>query len=422
MAEAVPLLRSCTHYLRMLRSQYWGRERLRLYQRDRLQKTLEAAAAIPFYGSQFRATPDAESLNRLPLLQRSQIPELNRSVRSFYPANQHFASDRSSGSTGMPVEFLFDASHQHSRFAARIRYLRANGWSPLSRNAWIIYLPEDTPDGQLIRSRLLANTYFLSAFTDVSEQVRWLRWLDPYYVYTLPSNLEALVDAFEARGVRLSSLRGVFCGGEVLDDVIRARTRNVLGVAAVDNYGSTEAFLAWQCPQGSYHVNAEHVLLEVVDDEGRPVKSGHIGKVLLTTLHNYCMPLVRYEIGDYAVPVDGSCPCGRTLPLLGRVVGRSVNLFRLEDGRRVSPWALVVRLKHCDQLRQFQIVQRTCSRYLLRFVAESGLGPEQETTLRRDFGAILGDAVEVTFERVSSIPRSPTGKFMTALSEVAQYE
>ena len=72
------------------------------------------------------------------------------------------------------------------------------------------------------------------------------------------------------------------------------------GVAVADNYGSTEAFLAWACPAGSYHINAEHVIVEVVDDAGNPARPGAPGRVLVTTLQNRIMPLVRYEIGDYA--------------------------------------------------------------------------------------------------------------------------
>jgi len=186
-----------------------------------------------------------------------------------------------------------------------------------------------------------------------------------------------------------------------------------------DNYGSSEAFLAWQCPAGSYHVNAEHVLLEIVDEAGRPAVPGEMGRVLVTTLENRLMPLVRYEIGDYATAEDGPCACGRTLPRIGRVVGRGINLFRMPDGRLRSPWKLVAPLKILPRLRQFQIVQRTVERYAVRYVAETALTGDEEAAIRGAFREILGFAALVDFERMAAIPRAPSGKFMTALSELA---
>jgi len=419
MSVVTDLLGAAPWCASMLASQYWGDERWGRYTRERLRETLAAAARIPYYTAHFGGAPAPEDLSRVPLLPRGAIPALHRSVRALHRADARLLSDRSSGSTGMPVEFLFDAAHQRSRFAARARYLLANGWSPTRRNAWIIYLPEGTPDGALVRSRAFMRTRFLSVFTPLAEQVEWLQRLDPFQVYTLPSNLDALLDILRARGVRLPSLRRLFCGGEVVDDELREGARAVLGVEIADNYGSTEACIAWQCPAGAYHVNAEHVLVEIVDDGGRPAAPGEMGKVVLTTLRNRVMPLVRYEIGDRAQAARGACLCGRTLPLLGRVFGRSINLFRLADGRLISPWEMVVRLKYQPELRQFQIVQRALDRFALRFVADSDLSPDHRETLRRALVDVVGSSATVELERVDGIARTPTGKFMTAVSEIA---
>ena len=167
----------------------------------------------------------------------------------------------------------------------------------------------------------------------------------PEFLYTMPSNLDGLLRVFEQRAIRLDSLRCIFSGGEVLEDSIRERTRHLLGVEIRDNYGSTEGFIAWQCPAGSYHINAEHVTVEIVDESGIPVAPGQMGRILITTLENRLMPLIRYEIGDYAIASNDLCTCGRTLPVLGKVIGRGINLFRLPGGRLKSPWPLVGPIK-----------------------------------------------------------------------------
>jgi phenylacetate-CoA ligase len=420
MSVVATLLGAAPRYVTLQRSQYWSGDRLRTEAEVRLRDTLAAAARVPFYASTFQGAPGPQDLGRLPVLERSAVAALERSVRSLHPADATFPSDRSSGSSGMPVRFLFDRAHQHGRFAARARYLRANGWSPVRRSAWIISLPQDSPDADLVRSPTVPGARFLSHVTEFREQLRWLRDVDPVHLYTLPSNLEALLGLLEERGERLPHLRGVFTGGEVLEDRVRARAEGLLGVTVADNYGSTEAFLAWQCPEGSYHVNAEHVLLEIVGEQGRPVAPGEMGRVLVTTLENRLMPLVRYEIGDYATAEEGPCACGRTLPRIGRVVGRGINLFRMPDGRLRSPWRLVGPLKILPHLRQFQIVQATVERYVVRYVAEQSLSVEEEAAIRGEFREILGYAAAVDFERMPTIPRAPSGKFMTALSELVR--
>ncbi len=245
-----------------------------------------------------------------------------------------------------------------------------------------------------------------------------MRKTDPHFVYTLPSNLEALLSIFAKQNSRLPSLRKVFTGGEVLEASVREQTRRVLGVEIADNYGSSEMFFAWQCLSGSYHLNAEHVLVEIVDEEGKPVAPGEMGKVLATTLENRLMPLIRYEVDDYAIAAGGLCPCGRTLPLIGDIIGRGVNLFHLPDGQLLSPWKLKEAFKQMPEVRQLQIVQRALDEYLIRFASDSEFGGEVESYIRRGFLAMVGATASLSFERVDKIARAPSGKFMAALCEL----
>ncbi len=131
------------------------------------------------------------------------------------------------------------------------------------------------------------------------------------------------------------------------------------------------------------------------------------------------MPLIRYEIGDYATVVEGQCPCGRTLPLIGQVAGRSLNLFRWTEGRLLSPWPLVEPLKAERRFKQFQIVQKAIDLYCVRFVADCQLDREGEIEIEAAFCRILGAPVTVEFQQLAQIPRTAGGKFMIALSELA---
>src|SRR5262249_16332186 len=127
------------------------------------------------------------------------------------------------------------------------------------------------------------------------------------FLYIFPTSLDGMLRALGDRATRLKSLRRVFTSAEVLDDDLRDRVKRQLGVDASANYGTTEGFVAWQCPAGSYHINAEHMLGELLDEHDHPVPVGEMGRVVLTTLQNRVMPLVRYAIGDYAIGASGSC-------------------------------------------------------------------------------------------------------------------
>ncbi|MBN2056509.1 phenylacetate--CoA ligase family protein [bacterium] len=417
--SAALLVRMGARYIRLLRSQFESERIRRRRIHARLAAVLAAAGRIPFYRERFGGNLAPEDFIRLPVLERRGIGDLNRSVRSLHSLATRFLADRSSGSTGLPAEFLFDHTHQAGRFAARTRYLTQNGWSPLKRTAWILPLPENTPDGKLMRDRRLLGSRFLSIFTPPATQLQWLREFTPRFLYTLPSNFESLARELQRRGDRLTGLELAFSGGEVLEPAQRHLVRETMGVEIRDNYGSTEGFCAWQCPHGAYHINAEHMLVEVLDERGRPQPPGRIGRIVITTLENRLMPLIRYAIGDLgALAEPGICPCGRTLPLLHSVLGRSINMFRLENGRRVSPWELVVKLKYLPDIVQFQIVQKTTQRYVFRFRADDGFDERGRNSVRNVFRELLGAGVEVSFEPAAVIERSASGKFMTAVSEV----
>ena len=319
----------------------------------------------------------------------------------------------------MPVGFFWDARHQASRFAARARYLRTNGWSPIRRSAWLVSMSLENTDAWFVTRGRLLGARFASHIGDLEQQAEWLRKLAPLYLYAFPVNLDGLARVFEARRWRLTSLRRIFSGSEVLEDSLRERLRRVFGVEVSDNYGSTEAFLAWECPQRSCHINAEHVLLEVVDECGRPAAPGAMGRVLVTTLQNHLMPLIRYEIGDYAIAAEGSCRCGRTLPLIGQILGREINLFIDSSGKRFVPWPLFRPLTAREWVTQSQVVQRGVGRFLVRFVSDRDLAPQDKAEIGNHFETITRAPATVEFERLEQIPRAPSGKFMMAMSEVA---
>ena len=189
----------------------------------------------------------------------------------------------------------------------------------------------------------------------------------------------------------------------------------------VDTYSSQEVgYIALQCPDSeNYHVQSENVLVEVLDESGAPCQAGQIGRVVITTLHNFAMPFLHYDIGDYA-EVGTICACGRGLPVLKRILGRQRNLLVMPNGERRWP----VFMSEGDPADlppffQFQVVQRSLDELELNVVRPTaGITPEEQKQVEAHFHGILGYPFKISINCVAEIPRSPTGKFEDFISLV----
>jgi phenylacetate-CoA ligase len=196
----------------------------------------------------------------------------------------------------------------------------------------------------------------------------------------------------------------------------------VWGVPLSANYSANETgIIALQCREGGrYHAQSETIFLELLGEDGAPCRPGETGRVVVTDLHNFVMPLIRYDIGDYAVWADG-CPCGRGLPALARIAGRTRNMFVRPNGEKFWPTALKAEVyKALAPARQIQIVQRTPSRLDVRLVSPAPLDAAAENVVRQRITEAIGYPFELHFNYVEEIPRSRGGKFEDCVSEVAE--
>jgi phenylacetate-CoA ligase len=260
----------------------------------------------------------------------------------------------------------------------------------------------------------------LPIHTPLARQLDWLLERNPDYLLTHPSNLRGLLLEARARGVTPTSLRGLGSFGEALPDDLRALCQRVWSLPLADVYSCEEVgYIALQCPQVAdhYHVQAENLLVEVLDAAGRPCAPGATGEVVLTTLHNFAMPLIRYAIGDFA-QVGPPCPCGRGLPVLRRIHGRARNLLRLPDGSQHWPSFPAEDWLAIAPVRQFRLRQTAAERIEVELVTDRPLAAAQEHRLQHMLQSRLGYPFQVVLHAVADIPRPPGGKFEDFVCEL----
>ena len=412
-------------------SERWSPAELRAAQFAQLTQLLQhAKTTVPFYRERLAGVAadrplDVAAFERIPLLQRQDIQENFDALvsRALPPDHGGMQEGQTSGSTGRPIRFmatqltevfwhaftLREHLWQRRDFSGKLAAIRARvtpgvgaGWGASTDSAF-----RTGPS-------VLCNTEL-----PIAEQAQWLIKQNPDYLISVASNVHELARYCGKHGLRPSRLCEVRTYGEALHPDARADIRSAWGVPVIDMYSCREAgYLALQCPEHEhYHAQAEGTYLELLDEQGRPCEPGKLGRVVITALHNFATPLIRYDIGDYAEAGE-RCDCGRGLPVIRRIVGRVRNMLRLPDGGMRHPRFGEAQFGGIAPVRQFQVVQKTLQDIEVVLVVARPLTPAEEDTLRALIIRNLAHPFAVSFVYRDNIPRSAGGKYEDFRSEV----
>lgn len=420
-------------------SQWWRSEELHRHQMAQLRHLLgHAVEQVPYYGSErmrqggSQAEVSLEDWLQVPPLTRDEVQTEFDALQSRNPPDEHgqVSEVSTSGSTGHPVSVK---TTRLSQMFAAVCGLRAHRWHRRDLDARLaaIYLDRTGrgkypkglqqpgwgwPAGEIYRTGPAA---LLSLNTPIPEQAEWLQRQQPSYLLSTPSNLLVLAEYCINERIELPELRDVATIMEVVTPELREACRKAWDVPVVDMYTTREAgCIAVQCPERDhYHVMAEDILVEILDETGRKCQPGEVGRVVVTPLHNFAMPLLRYDLGDYA-EVGDACSCGRGLPVLKRIMGRVRNMLVLPDGRRTWPSFGRRKLVAAAPIKQYQIVQTELDTLELRLVMDRPLTIAEQESIRRTVTERMGLPLHLSFRYVDRIDHDAGGKFEEFRSEV----
>ncbi len=414
-------------------TQWWSAAELERHQMRQLQVLLcHAREALPFWRERLDAagfSPDRAVtpawLRSLPFITRADIQTHGDALLSRAAPHEHgaIAQGQTSGSTGMPISFmttgLTDLFWQCFTLREHLWHRRDFTGKLAAIRLGVV---ENEGSGWGRATDVAFNTgpvATLSITTDIDYQLAWLQRQNPDYVLSFPSNLDELARRSLERGVRMPKLREVRAIGEVLTPETRQLVKAAWGVGIADIYSARElGYIALQCPgHEHYHVQSEGVIVEIINDEGLPCETGETGHVVVTPLHNFAMPLIRYRIGDLAQP-GASCDCRRGLPVIRKIHGRVRNMLTLPDGRKNWPSLGDMRGSTNRKIRQYQCVQCSLERIDVHLVLSSPLTPAEENQLRANLHQALGHPFDLRLLNCDSIARSGGGKFEEFRSEI----
>lgn len=414
------------------RTQWMPKDELKQMQEGRLQALIaHAYQNVPYYQRIFQErelTPGdiktVDDLAKLPILTREDVKgNLKDLIDKNYDKGKT-KRNSTGGTTGEPLRIL-KPKEQGWSWGAFYRGLSWHGCKPGDKRADILGASFDRSLVHKLVSRIgryMQRIIFLSAF-DLSGKemecfVSKLRKFQPKIIIAYSSAVYILAKYINQLGVQDIKPKAVFTSAEKLYDHQRQTIKEAFGCDVFEYYGGGEVYsIAYECPEHQgYHISAENVILETIKDDGQPSHFGEMGRIIVTDLHNYVMPFIRYENGDVGILSDKTCACGRGLPLIESIEGRITDIIVCKDGFISSP-ILTTIFKNLP-VRQYQIIQESMEEIIVKIIKGNEYSQKDTDYILGIMHKYTGDEMKIQVDFVDSIPLTKAGKRRVVISKV----
>jgi len=367
-------------------------------------------------------------IRQIPLLTKNIIRHSKSTLVSDDLAGNHLFSNSTSGSTGEPIRFYTDFYSKAHRAAAELRSDSWTGWKLGEPYVRLWGAAMDLKQGDQLRNKLrgkLARGHSLSSFDlsppKMDEYIEVIKSVRPTLFIAYPGPMEQFAIHCKDREVSFPSIKGVVSSAETLWPHQREIIEEAFGVKVFDRYGSREVGqIASECQaRNGLHISIDRLYLEVLDEAGQACPPGMEGRIVITDLDNFGMPFIRYEIGDRGtISETTECGCGRGLPLLQRVEGRTMDMVATPDGRKLGGtfWTLLLRTR--PGLRQIQVVQEDLSGVNIYYVPDDDFKSDVLDYFANRIMQHCGSEFTVRFCEQESIQLTVSGKQRVVVSKL----
>ena len=414
-------------------SQWWPADQLEAYRVGQLKRFLtHIGQHVPYYRQLFLSlsfdvtkVQSLADLQALPLLTKKEIRESFEDLK----ADNHGPLSRynTGGSSGVPLVFYMGRGRKSHDVAAKWRATR--WWGVDIGDTELVVWGSPIEIGAQDRVRRirdgLMRSHLLPAF-EMSPQnldrfVETIRTTRPAMLFGYPSSLSLIAKHARNLGVAMDNLgvKVVFVTSERLYDEQRDVIGEVFGCPVANGYGSRDAgFISHECPAGSLHICAEDIVVETIRPDGSPAGSGNVGEIVITHMGTEDFPFVRYRTGDMGIISNTPCACGRGLPVLSEIQGRTTDFVVARNGTVMHGLALIYTLRDLPGVEHFRIEQLSIDETVVKLVVGPTFDAAAEARIVRDFKSRLGDAVLIRIVKVNDIPSETSGKFRYVVSHV----
>jgi len=397
-----------------------------------LRSTLDhAVTTVPFYRS-LQVSPDR--LDSFPILTRETLRHAFSALRSNTQVNGRSQVSRTGGSSGVPVTVLHDRSFRAWTFATRAMFYNSFLGSDYMCDRKLLLRGRGlrgSPIAELVSlgKNFLSRTTYIAELTVTSST--WARAIKkinasrPYVLIGYPTWLSELARFIISRNISVHCPHVIITTYETLYPTTRRRIEQAFSCRVHDFYGANEVgAIAGECDHGRLHIFSFNNHVEMLDAQDQPVGPGEEGRIVVTSLHNRVMPLIRYDIGDMARLSTKTCPCGSTLPLIEELTGRLMEHFMTPTGHAVYGGHFILLLDQCRWIRAFQILQEDVDRVVIFYSPSEGFPAHKPDMQRIDraIHQVLGQGCVIHWACVATIPTTPLGKHLHSRSLLWEIE
>ncbi len=393
-----------------------------------------AKVHIPYYKKLLsNYSYNGSNFSELPILTKPIIRENFESLKSDELANRRYYFTASGGSTGKPLQVIQDVEYaEWSKTTKLFFYRQFLDIEPVVTSELILWgsatdIEKATKKKDLTTRQKLLNIIqpqktFLNSFKmtkeDLHKYVDVINQKKPKSIKSYAGSLYQLAKFVKENNLSIHSPKKIHTSVETLRQFMRDLIEEVFNCKVYDFYGSREVgAIAGECAKGKMHIFNFNNYLEVVDKNNQPVQPGEEGRILITTLHNYSMPLIRYEIGDKAI-LGTPCNCGSKLPTLEKITGRIQDHFITREGALVDGGDLALEFYFRNWIDEFQILQTDFEKIDIYYVPLAQPIEIEMAEISEKIKEAMGDKCEIKWHQVEEVPRTPHGKLLHTRSLV----
>ena len=417
------------------RNQWLSLRELEQLQTNELRKLLiHAGDQSQWYAARFKSVGlDVHTQQlpanflRLPPITKDDI-NANRDAMLAQNFRGKVHKHRTGGSTGTPLRFYLNHGSYEWRVAVSMRGYAWAGCRDGDRQFYVWGAPIGTPPWMQglktsLHNAILARRVFSSfsfSRTAMSRCINEIQKFRPLTIIGYTNALFLLAQHASENKLTIPSPRAIITAAEGVNALQREIIEKVFGAPVFASYGSREFMLiGMECDRhNGFHLSADNLLVEVLRPDGARAADGEIGEIVITDLHNFGMPFIRYKIGDLGMTSKRACSCGRGLPLLQSVEGRILDAIRTPDGRIVPGEFFPHLIKEFDAVRQFQVIQKRLDWLQINLVLNRQDTTQQLEQLEQEVHRTLGNNIRVDIAQVQEIPGTASGKFRVSISEI----
>ncbi len=423
------------------KSQWWSSQKLEEFQNKKLRELIRHAYNnVPYYHNLFRSLnliPDdirsIEDLSKLPILTKDEI---RKNMNDFVAINipkKKMIRVSTSGSSGIPFEFIIDNNELSTFRAMGIRTWEVAGYNLGDKIATVsgsALLPQRMTFLKKMSFTVNRNLP-LSSFNMNSEKVmsysKRLLDFNPKFLRGYPSSISIIAKYIIENNIEFN-LSAVMTTAETLLPSQRKTIMEAFNCDVFDLCGCKDGGeCLFECGEHvGYHVGCEQSIHEFVNENGISVSNNEVGSIVLTDLWNYSMPFIRYDAGDLAIYTDEMCSCGRGLPLVKSIVGRTADQIVLPDGSLLPGLTFTDILDNsgndgnAHKIDDYQIIQENINKFTINLVINENYSENTTSEILNFFEGHMGIPLDIDFKFVDKIPKTKANKRKLIISKVRE--